>query len=177
MDVFEAIAKRHSYRGAFRDVPVPREDLQRIVEAALKAPSGYNAQTTSFVIVDDAALLAQLSAMNPESVAMRTAKAVIVCCMDKPETNSERIFFGLENYGAAVENAWLAATALGYATVWIDGWLRREGRAEAVGRLLGVPEGVEVRVLLPIGVPAEPGHQREKRPFHERAWWNRYGAV
>lgn len=176
MDVFEAIEKRHSYRGAFRDVPVPREDLRRIVEAALKAPSGYNAQTTSFVIVDDPALLAQLSAMNPESVALRTAKAVIVCCMDKPEPDSERIFFGPENYGAAVENAWLAATALGYATVWIDGWLRRERRAEAVARLLGVPESVEVRVLLPIGVPAEPGRQREKRPFHERAWWNRYGA-
>ncbi|MBC7316567.1 MAG: nitroreductase, partial [Chloroflexi bacterium] len=43
-------------------------------------------------------------------------------------------------------------------------------------RLLGVPDHVEVRVLLPIGVPAEPGRQREKRPFHERAWWNRYGG-
>ena len=54
MDVFEAIAKRHSYRGPFRDRAVPRADLERIVQAGLQAPSGKNAQTTSFVIVDDA---------------------------------------------------------------------------------------------------------------------------
>ncbi|MCK4343353.1 MAG: nitroreductase family protein [Phycisphaerae bacterium] len=54
MDVFEAIAKRHSYRGPFKDQPVPRADLQRIVQAGLQAPSGKNAQTTTFVIVDEA---------------------------------------------------------------------------------------------------------------------------
>lgn len=176
MDLFAAIAKRHSYRGAFTDQPVPWEDLHRIVQAGLQAPSGYNAQTTSFVIVDDPALLARLSAMNPGSVAIETAKAVLAVCMDKPDPASGRIFFGPENYGAAVENVLLAITALGYASVWIDGWLRSEGHAEAVAELVGAPGDVEVRVILPIGVPAEPGQQREKRPFEERAWRNRYGA-
>lgn len=176
MDLFEAIAKRHSYRGPFTPQPVPPEDVRRIVEAALRAPSGYNAQTTSFVIVDDPALLARLRAMNPGSVAMQTAPVILLVCMDKPEPASERIFFGPENYGAAVENALLAITALGYASVWIDGWLRTEGRAQAVAELVGAPDSVEVRVVLPIGVPAEPGEQRAKRPFEERAWRNRYGA-
>ncbi len=53
MDLFEAIEGRYSYRGAFTDAPVPREDLVRIVEAGLKAPSGCNAQTTTFVIAAD----------------------------------------------------------------------------------------------------------------------------
>ncbi|RMG04478.1 MAG: nitroreductase, partial [Planctomycetota bacterium] len=59
MDVFEAIRRRHSYRGPFTDAPVPREDLRKIVEAGIRAPSGKNEQTTSFVIVDDPALLEQ----------------------------------------------------------------------------------------------------------------------
>ena len=33
MELFDAIRLRHSYRGPFRDLPVPREDLELIVEA------------------------------------------------------------------------------------------------------------------------------------------------
>jgi len=41
--------------------------------------------------------------------------------------------------------------------VWLDGLLRREGRAAKVGALLGVPTAREVRVILPVGAPAEAG--------------------
>ena len=58
MNLFEAIAKRLSYRGGFKDGPVSRDDLIKIVEAGLKAPSGKNGQTTSFVIIDDQQILA-----------------------------------------------------------------------------------------------------------------------
>ena len=57
-----------------------------------------------------------------------------------------------------------------------DGWLRREGRAEAIGKLLGVPDEKIVRILLPIGVPAEDYKQPEKMPFNERACFNKYGS-
>ena len=60
--------------------------------------------------------------------------------------------------------------------MWIDGWLRVEGRAKAIGDLLGVPEDCVVRILLPIGVPAEQRSQAAKLPFEERAWFNRYGS-
>lgn len=53
MDLFEAVARRHSYRGPYTDQPVPREDLRKIVQAGIQAPSGRNEQTTSFVIIDD----------------------------------------------------------------------------------------------------------------------------
>ena len=33
MDFFEAVAKRYSYRGEFTDAPVPRGDLEKIVQA------------------------------------------------------------------------------------------------------------------------------------------------
>ena len=61
MDVFEAIAKRHSYRGRFTDAPVAREDLIKIVLAGIHAPSGKNEQTTSFVVVDRPELLRQIA--------------------------------------------------------------------------------------------------------------------
>ena len=53
MDLFEAIARRYSYRGAFSDAPVLRKDLEKIVQAGIHAPSACNAQVATFVIVDD----------------------------------------------------------------------------------------------------------------------------
>ena len=178
MDVFEAIAKRHSYRGPFRDQPVPRQDLQRIVQAGLQAPSGRNAQTTSFVIVDQADLVSQIAGMPGANTAIQQAKALIACLMDqKPEAVYEGHSFQVEDCAAAVENMLLAVTALGYATVWIDGWLRVENRAQTIGRLLELPEGKILRVLLPIGAPQETWPQKAKKPFQARAWFNRYGGT
>ena len=177
MDVFEAIAKRHSYRGAFVDQAVPGEDLRQIVEAGLAAPSGCNAQTTSFVIVDDESLVSQIGALPGGSTAVDQARAFVVAIVDvEPPPVIKGLTFQVEDCAAAVENMLLAVTALGYATVWVDGWLRDEGRAEAIGRLLGVPDDKVVRVLLPIGTPSEKGQSPEKKPFEERAWFNRYGS-
>jgi len=177
MDLFEAIARRHSYRGAFQAGPVPREDLRRIVQAGLQAPSGRNMQTTTFVIVDDPALVRAIAAMPGANKAQQNAPAFIVCVIDKaPAPTYETLSFQVEDCAAATENILLAVTALGYASVWIDGWLRREDRAQAVAQLLGLPEGKTPRILLPVGIPAEQGSQREKKPFEERAWFNRYGG-
>jgi nitroreductase len=173
MDLFEAIAARHSYRGSFTAAPVPREDLKKIVQAGVQAPSAKNEQTTSFAIVDDPQLLQEIAALFDRPVCT-TARAMIVCAID-PRPVVGPISFAVEDCAAAVENMLLAAAALGYATVWLDGVLRRAGIAERIGRLVGVPEGLAVRVLLPLGVPAEPGRQMEKLSLGERAWFNRRG--
>ncbi|MCK4958928.1 MAG: nitroreductase family protein [Planctomycetes bacterium] len=175
MELFEAIEKRQSYRAAFKDQPVGREDLQAIVEAGLKAPSGKNEQTTRFVIVDDEVALAAIRAMHPSNKAMQQCRAMIACIVDvEPEAIYEGYSFQVEDCAAAVENMLLAVTALGYATVWVDGWLRVKGNAVAIGGLLNVPEGKVVRIVLPIGVPAEQYPQPQKKPFAERAWFNKY---
>ena len=177
MDVFDAINRRHSYRGAFRDQPVSREDLRRIVQAGLQAPSGRNMQTTTFVIVDDPALVGQISRMHANNVAFQQARAFIACIVDvRPEAVYEGHSFQVEDCAAAVQNMLLAITALGYATVWIDGWLRLENLAQTIGQLLGLPDEKMIRVLLPIGVPVETWPQKERKPFEARAWFHRYGA-
>ncbi len=174
MDVFEAVAKRHSYRGPFVDTPVPREDLKKIVQAGIQAPSGRNEQVISFVIVDEPDLLRRIAEVVDRPVC-NTAKAMIACVAD-PRPVFEGFSFAAEDGAAAVENMLLAITALGYATVWLDGALRVNNVAQRVGQLLGVPAGSTIRVLLPIGIAAEPGSQKEKLPFDRRAWFNRYGG-
>ena len=174
MDVFEAIAKRYSYRGTFTAAPVPRDDLTKIVQAGIAAPSGMNEQVASFVIVDDPKIIEQIAAML-EKPACATAKAIVLCLMD-PRPVYGTMSFPVEDCSASVENMLLAITALGYATVWIDGALRFNNLAQRIGDLVGVPHKLELRILLPIGVAEQPGVQREKKPFAQRAWFNRYGG-
>lgn len=50
MDVMRAIGERKSTR-AFADRPVAREDVARIIEAGIKAPSKGNSQIWEFVVV------------------------------------------------------------------------------------------------------------------------------
>ncbi|MHB1317796.1 MAG: nitroreductase family protein [Anaerolineae bacterium] len=177
MDLFDAIARRHSYRGPMLDEPVSRDDLRRIVQAGIQAPSGYNGQTTRFVVVDDTEQLAQMAAIDPECGVLRRARAVIACVAPRgPAEGDQRLFFGVEDCSAAAENMLLAITALGYASVWLDGWLRYEGHDDAVAALLGVPEDRIVRVLLPLGRPAREEQQHAKLPWDERAWFGRYGG-
>ena len=175
MDIFEVIEKRHSYRGSFSDKPVTREDLTKIVQAGLTAPSGCNGQTTDFIIVDEPELVAEINIMHPTNMAMQTAKAFICCIVaKKPEPIYQDKAFTIEDCAAAVQNMLLTTTALGYASVWIDGWLRYEGRAEKIGSILNVPDEKIIRVLLPVGGPAEKPKGPAKKAFEERAFFNKY---
>ncbi len=172
MDIFEAIKKRHSYRKDFKVIKIPKEDLVKIVQTGIDAPSGLNSQTTSFIAVDDEAIIEKMRDVVKNN-AIKTAQAVIVVLAeDKKQHNG--LNFYKEDYSAAVENMLLAITALGYATVWIDGALRREEKAERIAKLLDVPPNLTVSVVLPMGVPEEIVEPKEKLPFSERAWFNGY---
>lgn len=174
MDVFEAIALRHSYRGPFTDAAIPRADLEKIVQAGIQAPSARNEQVVSFVIVDHPDLLRQVAEVVNRPVC-QTAGAMIACVADHRPV-FEGISFAAEDCAACVENMLLAITALGYATVWLDGVLKLGDAAARLGELLGVPSDRTVLILLPLGVPAEAGSQKQKLPFAQRAWFNRYGG-
>ena len=175
MELFEAIKKRHSYRGKFLDQAIPRKDLVKIVEAGIAAPSGKNEQTTDFVIVDDPLLVEEI-AVIAEKPFIKTAKAVIACVVN-PKPVFHGISFEVEDVSAAVQNMLLAITALGYASVWIDGNIRLDGKSDRLNSLLGVKAPRYVRIILPVGRPATVERQKEKKPFDERAWFNRHGST
>lgn len=175
MELFEALEKRHSYRGPFLDEPVTREDLEQIVQAALFAPSAKNAQTTQFVVVDEPELVREIAALHEFNVAFQQAKAFIGCLVDKePEAVYEGYAFQIEDCAVATLSMLLAATSLGYAGVWIDGWLRLKGHAETIGKLLNIPEDKTLRIIIPLGVPAEQRKQPAKKSLEERARFNRF---
>ena len=175
MELFEAITLRHSYRGAFAGAPVPEADLRKIAEAGVRAPSGCNAQTTHICVVNDPESLKALANLLPMPV-VETARAVIAVVTDNRPAYGNTSF-EQQDYGAAVENMLLAITALGYATVWLDGVLRRDGIAEKIADLIALKdrEHFTVSVILPVGVPEETKPQHSRLPLAQRVTFNRMG--
>lgn len=174
MDLFETLGARHSYRGEYLDVSVPRDHLDKIALAGVQAPSGCNGQTTRIAVVDDPSQVAAIRSLI-DMPAVRTAPAFIVAVSEKKAMYGDTDF-EIEDCSAAVENMLLAITALGYASVWLDGALREDGVGQSIDRLLGVPDdpNIGARVLLPVGVPAESGRQNSRKPWAERVRYNRW---
>ncbi len=60
MDVYEALYTTRAMRRVTPD-PIPLEVQERILDAAIRAPSGGNSQTWRFLLVDDRDVLARLA--------------------------------------------------------------------------------------------------------------------
>lgn len=176
MDMMQAILERKSYRGKYTADPVPREHLQMILEAGLAAPSGCNKQTTSLIAVDDPEVLQKLHSVITPSVG-ETAPAMICVLAERIVAYRDRCF-ATQDYSAAIENMLLAITALGYASVWVEGHITD---VDQIGRqmadVLGVPKEMELVCFLPVGKPAEEIKGPAKKPFAERAWFNGFGKA
>jgi len=67
MDVYEALYTTRAMRRVRPD-PIPESVQARIVDAAIRAPSGGNAQSWRFILVDDPAVKAQLGPLYREGL-------------------------------------------------------------------------------------------------------------
>jgi nitroreductase len=161
MDALEAVRKRRSVRKYTGD-PIPREDLETIVDAGRLAASGSNQQPWDFIVITDPAMMGELKIAAQW---MDKAGAIIAVVMDP----SSR--WWVEDGSAAVENMLIAATALGYGSCWLEGYtlpLEQEFKA-----LLGVPKEKRLLTLVPLGVPVE-WPTKEKKSLQEVTHWEKY---
>jgi nitroreductase len=67
---------------SFDGTPVPEEDLKKILQAGLEAPSGYNLQPWRFVVVRDPEARKRLRAAAMGQPKVEEAPVVIVACGD-----------------------------------------------------------------------------------------------
>ena len=174
MPTLTSILTRTSYRGKYDPTPVPREPLRQLLEAGLAAPSGCNKQTTSFIAVDDPALLQKLNALT-ESRVGKTAPAMILVLTQRVIAYRDKTFC-VQDYAAAIENILISAVSLGYESCWVEGRITQEDNiARKMADELGVPEEYDLVCYLPIGKAIEPTQKPVKKEFAERAWFNGYG--
>jgi len=175
MDFFEAVDKRYSHKELFLPDAVPIADLQRIARSGLAAPTGGNSQCVRLVILPDREALRPLCEASPHG-GLASAPAAIALLTDSRVISGE-LNFEVEDYSAAATQMLLAATALGYVSLWLDSPYFDEDKQQAALCALGAPEGCHLWATLPIGLPAGVGSRRSKQPFAERAFYGKYGAL
>jgi nitroreductase len=161
MDLMEAIRKRRSIR-KFSSSPIPKPDLEAIVDAGRLAATGNNRQPWSFVVVTDRKMIGGL---KEAGAWIEQAAAVIAVVMD-PQSR-----WWVEDGSAAIQNMLLAATGLGYGGCWVEGDL--QSREEKFKKMLGVPEQKRILALLPFGIPAD-SPTKEKKPLAEVLHWEKF---
>lgn len=169
MELWEAIRGRRSIR-SFEGRPVERGMLRRLVEAAIWAPSGGNAQTWHFVVVTDPEQLRRIRTVSPGMLG--EPPAAIAVCQDLAAAREKGgelgAFLAVVDAAMAAQNILLAAYDAGLGTCVIASFHKG-----AVARILGLPEGVEPVLLISVGWPEGTPPPPPRRT--DVISWERYG--
>jgi nitroreductase len=161
MDALEAIKKRRSVREYTGD-PIPRKDLEAIVDAGRLAATGGNQQPWDFIVVTNQEMIQKLKAAANW---MEKAGAIVAVVLDPTSR------WWIEDGSAAIQNMLIAATALGYGSCWLEGYtLPLEKQFKD---LLGVPDEKRLLTLVPIGVPMQ-WPTKNKKLLEEVIHWETY---
>ena len=164
MDVFDAFAVRASVR-RLEPTAIPAADLDRILDAGRRAPSGLNVQPLEYIIVREPETVRKLARVQEF---IGGASCIIAIAADPTASK-----YWLEDASAAAENMLLAIAALGYGSTWVEGTLlRHEDWAKDT---LGVPEHLRLVIFLPIGKPVGEATQAAKRPLGDAVHYERFG--
>ncbi len=151
---FEMIEKRRSIR-KFQSRDIEKEKIEKLVEAALRAPSSRGINPWIFVIINDKKILRELSKAKPHGSAfLKDAPIGIVVC-GEPEKSDTWV----EDTSIASIFIQLAAEALGLSSCWIQIRGRNHDTSTSAGtyikNILAIPEKTEVESIIAIGYPDE----------------------
>ncbi len=149
MELSDAIRARRSVRKFKKDIPVPQEHVQKMLEAAMMAPSALNTRPWQFYVVTDERTKQALLRVHPYC-RLETAPLAIVVC-GRPDKQPGHGYWP-QDCGAAIENILLQALDLGYGSCWC-GCYPTQPRADGVQKVLG-SSAVPVAIVA-IGVPDE----------------------
>ncbi|MBM4084275.1 MAG: nitroreductase [Planctomycetes bacterium] len=170
MDVMEAIRTRRSIR-AYLDKPVEEEKLKRVLEAARLAPSAKNMQEWKFIVVRDPATRQKLVEAAKGQKFVGEAPVVIAACGTKPDyVMSCGQLSHTVDVSIAVTHMCLQAVAEGLGTCWLGAFYEDQAK-----KILGVPDGVRIVALLPLGYPKESPAARPRKALGEIVCYDRWG--
>lgn len=193
--VLELVRSRRSKR-TFSDKPVERELLEQVIDAARFAPSGHNAQSTEFVVVQDKDKIHQIGQLTADGLRKMAVpftspigKLMMNALIGKRATEHVSnlapefetlasqfengndillheppvlILFCADSVGGtmtatnaniALQNATLAAEAMGLGTFYTGFVVTVSERNDSIAKFVGLPETHKIFGALAIGYP------------------------
>ena len=201
MDIFEAIFTQRAMRRLKPD-PVPEDLVWKVLDAAIRAPSGANSQPWSFIVIRDPETknriaeyyldswnnsygrIKRKAMANPEAAKIYAsaehlahhlgeAPVLILVTFDHSRSPASVAVAGSSIF-PAVQNLMLAARALGLGTTLTT---IHRGREAQIKELLDIPENVETMALIPLGWPRGKFGPAPRLPVEKVTFWDRWGET
>ncbi|WP_368502563.1 nitroreductase family protein [uncultured Prevotella sp.] len=159
--VLDNIATRTSVRD-YEARPVEKEKIEKMLRAAMAAPTAMNKQPWHFVVVDQRNVLDALAGANPYAKMLKKAPLAIVVCgnTDKMIEGGGRDFW-IQDASAATENLLLAAHAMGLGAVWTGAYPSEE-RCISINKVLSLSDNLIPLNMIVVGYPAEQPQPKQK---------------
>lgn len=197
LDVREAALRRRSIR-RFDPHPIPRGELEEILEVVRRAPSAFNLQPWRFVVAESPEARARLAEAGRNQSQFRTAPVVIALYTDMAEaleTVDEVLHPHMDEAKRASARAGILRAFAGRAEAEREGWGAEQGNialgylmlaaeahgyqtspmlgfdAAAVKEALGLPARVRIPALVAIGRGAEEGFPHHRHELERTVRW------
>ncbi len=192
---FEVVYTTRALR-RFRPDPVPDEVLFQLLDAAIRAPSGQNAQDWRFIIVRDRAIKQRMQEWAIQAWERYAERFPDIDALPRSQRLSLRAVQHLAHHFAdvpvvivvcglrgrhttpggsifpAVQNLLLSARALGLGGSIFNLAL---GDRETLRQLLGIPDTNEIFCALPLGYPTDRHGPVRRKPAKDVAFLERWG--
>ncbi len=164
MDFFECVCKRASVR-SYRDQPIDKEMLVRLIDIARRAPTARAQEPWEFVIITDKSVLKKIGSIaeNGKFIEDAATGIVIFCRSTK---------YYLEDGCAATQNVLLAAADAGLGACWIAG--DKKDYAAEIGILLKAPAGLKLVSIISLGWSLNEVSQSKKRQTEQLMHWDSF---
>lgn len=176
MDTFEAISSRRSIKNFNKNHKMTKEEITKILDAAILSPTSYNIQNWRFVIITERDLKDKLSEFSYGQKQVSEASLAIILCADlkswdkNPERywinapEESRIFLvnalrnsykdkpnsqrdeAMRSCGMAAQTIMLAAKSMGYDTCPMEGF-----DFKAVAKLINLPDDHMICMMVVVG--------------------------
>jgi len=192
-DLFDAMYTNRAHR-EFTSEPVRDELIEKVLDAAVRAPSGGNTQKWRFIVITDPEMRAKVgneyreSFYNrpipgrppgpsrgpshlPDNLGTEPPVLILVCMENDPNGEPPNPTVGASVY-PAVQNLMLAARAFGLGTVLTTIHRHREPQ---IKEILGIPEHVNTWALIPMGYPVKNFGPLTRKAPAEVSFRDRWG--
>jgi len=165
----DPVLTRRSIR-KYTDEPVSEAHVERLLRAAMAAPSAGDQRPWRFVVVRDRATLTAITEVHPYARMLRQAPLAIVVCADTQLKKWPQ--FWEQDCAAATENILIEAEILGLGAVWLGVHPLPE-RVEGIRRLLALPDHIVPFAVVAVGHPVErkpPAERFDPARVHRECW-------
>jgi nitroreductase len=169
MDFYDVVRNRYSCR-AYKPDPVPEERLQRILDAAVLAPTAANRQPFRLVVIHTKGREADLGRIYGRPWFIEAPLVIAAVGIgDACYVRGDGYSFRDTDVSIIMTHLVMAAAAEGLGTCWIGAF-----DPKAAHDILGLPANAEVLACTPLGFPADSPKAKVRKPKEQLVSYEKF---